>query len=110
MGVGAMGLTLGELILDDLNIEQGVGEVEVILPEGDYHAEIGQAVGQILVEIPEDVPVRLEISRAVSGLSLPSNLEKHNGYYYTPGARSANKFIKVEINQAVGNIIVRYVR
>jgi len=110
MGVGSMGLTLGELMLDDLNIGQGVGEVEVILPVGDYSAEISQAVGQIIIEIPEDVPVRIEISRAVSGLSLPSDFEKHDGFYYTPGARGADEFIKVEINQAIGNIVVRYVR
>jgi hypothetical protein len=97
-------------MLEELSIGQGVGEIEVILPDGDYRAEIGQAVGQLVVEIPEGVPVRLEISRAVSGLSLPDDFEKHNDYYYTPGARGADEYIKIEINQAVGSIIVRYVR
>jgi len=110
MGVGSMGLTLDEIMLEELSIGQGVGEIEVILPDGDYRAEIGQAVGQLVVEIPEGVPVRLEISRAVSGLSLPDDFEKHNDYYYTPGARGADEYIKIEINQAVGSIIVRYVR
>ena len=110
MGVGSIGLTLDEIILDELNVGQAVGEIEVILPDGDYRAEIGQAVGQVIVEIPESVPCRLEISRAISGLSLPSDFEKHNDYYYSPGARSTDKYIRIQINQAVGSIIVRYER
>lgn len=110
MGVGSMGLILDEMMLENLNVSQGVGEVEVILPDGDYGAEVDQAIGQILIEIPRDVPIRLNISRAISGLSLPSDFEKHNDYYYSPGAHGADDFIHIEINQAIGNIIVHYVR
>jgi hypothetical protein len=108
MGVGSVGLQLEALSLEEINIGQGVGEIEVILPDGDYRAEVDQAVGQIILEIPEDVLVRLEISRAVSGLSLPSDFEKHGDYYYSPGARGADEFLRIEISQAVGNIIIRY--
>ena len=87
-----------------------VGQLTLNRNPSDYHAEIGQAVGQLIVEIPEDVPVRLEISRAISGLTLPSGFEKHNDYHYSPGARDADKPIKIQINQAIGNIIVRYRR
>jgi len=110
MGVGSMGLILDEMMLDTLNIGQGVGEIDVILPEGDYRAEIDQAVGQVILEIPKDTLIRLEISRAVSGLSLPSDFEKHGDYYYSPGARGADDFIRIQISQAVGSITVRYER
>lgn len=110
MGVGAMGLVLGEMKLEDLSVSQGVGDVEVILPDGDYHAEVDQAIGQIIVEIPRDVPIRLNVSRAISSLSLPGDFEKHGDFYYSPGAQSADEFIQIEINQAIGNIIVRYDR
>jgi hypothetical protein len=110
MGVGSIGLVLDEMTLDTLNVGQGVGEIEVILPDGDYRAEIDQAVGQIILEIPKDIPIRLEISRAVSGLSLPSDIEKHGDYYYTPGARGADEYMRIEINQAVGSITIRYIR
>lgn len=110
MGVGSLGLQLDTLTLEKLNVGQGVGEIEVILPDGDYRAEVGQAVGQVVVEIPEDVPVRLEISRAVSGVSLPADFEKHGDYYYSPGAREADEYLRIEISQAVGSITVRYRR
>ncbi len=110
MGVGSMGLILDGMMLEDLNVSQGVGEVEVILPDGNYGAEIDQAIGQILVEIPQNIPIRLNVSKAISALSLPSNFEKHGDYYYSPGAQSADEIIQIEINQAIGNIIVRYAR
>jgi len=108
MGVGSMDLAMNETTLDELNISQGVGEIQVNLPDGDYYTEIGQAVGRVVVEIPEDVHVRLDISRAVSGLSVPAGFEKHNDYYYSPGAREADKYIRIKVNQAVGSINVRY--
>ena len=110
MGVGSMGLVLDELLLDDLSVSQGVGEIEVILPDGDYSTNVDQAIGQIVVEIPRDVPVRIEVSKAISSLSLPADFEKHNDYYYSPNAQDADEVIQIEINQAIGNIIVRYVR
>jgi hypothetical protein len=110
MGVGSLDLELDALDLEKLQVGQGVGEIEVILPDGDYRAEIDQAVGQIIIEIPEDMPVRLEISRAISAVSLPTDFEKHGDYYYSNGARGADDFLRVEISQAVGNIVVRYNR
>jgi len=110
MGVGSMGLDLDEIMLETLSVGQGVGEIEVTLPDGNYRTEIDQAVGQIILKIPEDIPVRLEISRAVTGLSLPSDFEKHGEYYYSPGARSADDTLRIQISQAVGSITVQYSR
>jgi hypothetical protein len=82
----------------------------VILPEGDYQAEVSQAVGQLIVEIPQDIPVRLEINRAVTGLSLPSDFVKQGDYYYSPGGDGVDELIHIKISQAVGSITVRYER
>jgi hypothetical protein len=108
MGVGSMNLSLDQMLLDQIQIGQGVGEVEVILPDGDYRAEVEQAVGQMLIEIPRDVPVRLEVSRAISGLDVPSDFERNNDYYYSPGAQDVDEYIRIEISQAIGSITVRY--
>jgi hypothetical protein len=110
MGVGSLGLLLDQMQLEKLHVGQGVGEVEVILPDGDYRAEFEQAIGQVIVEVPRDVPIRLSVSRAISSLSVPSDFEKYNNFYYSPGARGADEFIHIEINQAIGSIAVRYER
>jgi hypothetical protein len=105
-----MNLLLDQMNLEQLHVGQGVGEVEVILPDGDYRAEIEQAIGQIILEIPRDVPIRLEVSRAITGFSVPSDFDKFNEFYYSPGARGTDEFIQIEISQAIGNITVRYDR
>ena len=108
LGVGSMGLVLDELMLESLNADLAVGEITITLPKGDYAVEIGQAVGEMVLEIPQDMPVRLEISRAVSGLSLPTGFEKSGNYYYSPGARGTTEYLSIQISQAVGSITVRY--
>jgi len=108
MGVGSMNLRLDQVLLNQVQIGQGVGEIEVILPEGDYRTEVEQAVGQMLIKIPRDVPIRLEVSRAISGLDVPSDFERYNDYYYSPGAHGADEYIRIEISQAIGSITVRY--
>jgi hypothetical protein len=110
MGVGSMGLVLDEMKVTDLNVSQGVGEVEVILPDGDYRSEIDQAIGQIVIEIPRDIPIHLEVSRAISSLSLPSDFVQQGDFYLSPEAQEVSESIQIKINQAIGTIIVRYIR
>jgi hypothetical protein len=105
-----MALDLEDILLVDLEIRQGVGDVEVILPSGDYDADLSLAVGQLVVWVPEDYPIRLEISRAITTLDLPGDFQLQNGYHYSPNARGADDILTIEINQAIGNIEVRYLK
>ena len=108
MGVGDMNLELKALSLSGLEINQGVGEVTVSLPEGDYRVDIGQAIGSLIVEVPEDAAVRIDISRAISGLSVPSDFSRSGDFYYSPGYDQTDDHIDMDISQAIGSIVVRY--
>jgi hypothetical protein len=108
MGVGDMNLELDELTLSALEIGQGVGEVTVSMPEGDYRADISQAIGSVIVEVPEGAAVRLEVSRALTGLTVPNDFVHRNDYYYSPDYDKADQHLNIEISQAIGSIVVRY--
>jgi hypothetical protein len=109
-GVGEIDLDLVELQVDDLNVSQGIGEITVRLPAGGrYHASVSQAIGQVTVEIPEGLGVRMEVDRALSGLTRPGVLERQGEVYVTPGYQNADARVDLEIDQAIGNIIVRFV-
>jgi hypothetical protein len=108
MGVGDMNIDLSELTLSSLDASQAVGELTVSLAgQKNYSADISQAVGSIVVEIPEGVGVRIEVSRAITSLSIPSSFEKRGDYYYSSGYDEAEYKIDLEINQAVGSILVK---
>jgi hypothetical protein len=108
MGVGDMNLELANLTLSDLKVNQGVGEVSVSLPNGDYRVDISQAIGSLVVEVPEDAAVRLDVSRAISGLSVPAGYDRRGDYYYSTGYDKVDDHIDLAINQAIGSIVVRY--
>jgi hypothetical protein len=109
MGAGDMNADLAGIILTDLNLSQGVGQLTVLLTDkGDYRAEINQAIGSIEVGIPKGTGVRIEVSKAISSLSMPSGLEKRGGYYYSPNYDQADQQIELDISQAIGSIVLNF--
>ena len=73
-----------------------------------YRADISQAIGSIVVVVPDDIGVRLEVSRAISAFDVPSDFERRGDFYYSPGYANAEVHADLEISQAIGNIEVRY--
>jgi hypothetical protein len=109
LGAGAMEIDLSRLTLTDLDVSQGVGDMVLVLPpEEEYRADISQGIGSIVIEVSKDAGIRLEVSRAISDLSLPSDFEKNDDYYYSPNYDDVDEQINVEISQAIGSIVVRY--
>jgi len=108
MGAGRMDIDLASLMLGSGDINQAVGEIIVQLPEGDnYQVDISQAIGSIVVELPKNAGIRIEVSRAISNLDLPSTFEKSGDFYYSNNYELAENKIDVTINQAIGNISFR---
>lgn len=74
-----------------------------------YRADISQAIGNIVVVVPDDIGMRLEVNRAISALDVPSDFERRGDfYYYSPGYANAEVRADLGISQAIGNIEVRY--
>lgn len=107
MGVGEMNADLALLNLEMLEVSQGVGDIDLTLAgRGDYPGDISQAIGQVVVRIPSDVGVRLQVSRAISSLDLPANFERSGDYYYSPNYQSAESKVDLEVSQAIGSVRV----
>lgn len=108
MGAGEMRLELSELDLSDLEISQGVGNLRLELPAGDYSVEVSQAIGQMVIILPVDGQVRLEVSRAISSFTPPPGFERSGDFYYSPDFETGADTILIDLSQAIGNITVRY--
>ena len=50
----------------------------------------------------------LEVSKALSSLTIPSDFDRQGDYYYSPGYEAAEMAIDLDISQAIGSIVVRY--
>jgi hypothetical protein len=108
LGVGEMDLELADLTLSALEVSQGVGDVRIELPAGNYQVEISQAIGQLVLILPPDTQVRLEVSRAISSFTLPPGFERQGDFYYSPNFDSSADTILIDLSQAIGSISVQY--
>ena len=110
MGAGQTDLNLDGLNLERLEVENGLGFTEVMLPDqGDYIVSISQAMGGISVVLPETLAVRIEADTALAGRNLPSSLVKEGDNVYTsPGYGTATNRVDLTLSVAMGMVTVRY--
>jgi hypothetical protein len=109
MAAGGVNLLLQDIILRELELSQGVGEINLSIPDqGNPDVDIRQAIGQIIVEIPKGVDVRIEVDKALSNLSLPTDFKRIGDSYLSSGNDPTERSVSLQINQAIGNIVVKY--
>ncbi|MBN1485386.1 MAG: hypothetical protein JXA37_11760 [Chloroflexia bacterium] len=109
-GVGESRLDLSELQVEDLVLNSGIGEVEVVLParvqEGNM--EIHAGIGQVTVIVPEGVAIELSAQAGLGDVSVDTErFPRTNGLYRSPDYDDARYSLQIEIYGGVGEIEVR---
>ena len=128
LGVGESELDLSDLQISEFNLNMGVGQTTLTLPNGQYQAQIDGGVGQTIVHlpdegeielnvdggvgeiriyIPEDMPAKIYVDRGIAGLSIPSSYDKDEDVYTSPRFNKNKDHIKIYISQGIGSIVVR---
>lgn len=133
-GVGDTNLDLTALNLESLNVNGGVGHVNVALPEQDasYQVDISGGVGSVDVEIPENTdiiitveggvgdlrlnlpegaPVRVSVSSGLGNSQIASWLERvdtgDRQVWQSANYDAAARRITVDVSSGLGNLIIR---
>jgi len=111
LGAGNAQVDLSRLNISQLGVDLGVGRVVVQLPEqSDFSARIDGAIGQILVEVPPGQALRVRADTGIANISVPNDFQKQDGVYTSPNYAGADNQIDLTVDQAIGNITVRYTR
>lgn len=109
MGAGQSLIDLSGLDIQDLNVNLGVGETTVVLPDqGQFEGKVEGAIGQIVIRIPRGMAVRIQANTAIANINVPSEFVRQNDTYTSPGFDGAQNRIELQLGQAIGNIEVRY--
>jgi hypothetical protein len=110
MGAGQTDLDLGGLNLNRLEVDNGLGFTEVLLPaEGSYEASISQAMGGITLVLPESLAVRITADTGLTGRNLPTGfVQEGDNVYTSPGYGTATDRVQVDLSLAMGMLTVRY--
>jgi len=107
-GINRTRLDLRALLLEELDLNLGVGEVEVLLPSrGPYTASIDGGVGALKLELPADARARLRVEEGLGAVHVDSRFQPSGRYYVTEGYEPAEDAIEVDIKGGVGSVTVR---
>ena len=110
-GVGEMYLSLEQLDLEALDVNQGVGRLIIRLP-GESNSEIliKQAIGTIRVVIPNGKKVIVDAQNGLTKVDFPAGFELRSGFYASPGANRSNADLNIIVEQAIGLVSFQYSR
>jgi hypothetical protein len=108
LGAGEAVLDLTGLDVRELRLEAGAGRSNIILPdEGDFIADINGGVGQMIIEIPEEMAAQITVSRGIGEVRVDNRFDKHGDSYRTSDWQSNENRVDLMIEVGIGQVIVR---
>ena len=128
LGVGESELDLSDLQISEFNLNMGVGQTTLTLPNGQYQAQIDGGVGQTIIHlpdegeielnvdggvgeiriyIPENMPAKIYVDRGIAGLDIPSSYNQDDDVYTSPNFSEKKDHLVIYISQGIGNISIR---
>lgn len=109
LGLGEMTLDLTGLEVEWLDVEQGLGQARITLPEeGRFEARIEGAIGQTIVVIPEGLAARVRLDTGITGRQIPGEYRCEEDVCTSPGYETADDHVDLEVGQAIGSLVIRH--
>jgi len=109
-GVGSADIDLRELKVVRLDVKGGVGQTKVLFPTGAglTRATVSSGVGEVIVEVPQDVGAKIKVSKALTGVNVSSSRFVRSGdEYVTANYATAENKLDLEIKSGIGAITIR---
>jgi hypothetical protein len=110
-GMGLVQADLTGLTVDGLEVELGIGRTVITLPAGgSFSGRLSGAIGQTVIIIPEGTAVHVRMTTGIGGVETPEGsrpFDLGDNEYTSPGYGTAENRIELEIEQAIGLIVLR---
>ncbi len=110
-GMGLVEADLTGLTVEGLEVELGIGRIVITLPAGgSFSGRLSGAIGQTTIIIPKGTAVRVRMTTGIGGVETPEGsrpFDLGDNEYTTPGFGTAENRIELEIEQAIGLIVLR---
>ena len=109
LGAGQSLIDLTGLDISALDANLGVGQTTVVLPsEGDFEGKVEGAIGQIVIQVPKGMALRIRSDTGLATIDVPNDFMGQNDVFTSPGFTGAQHYIDLQVGQAIGNVNVRY--
>lgn len=117
-GVGHIEMNLEAFNLTDLNLDMGVGSLDITLPspQQSYDVDVSGGIGEVKLDIPDDAEIQVIVSTGIGSTDLPSNLLKvrgedegisEDGTWQTEGFELADRRITIYFDGGIGSLDIR---
>lgn len=108
-GVGDQKINLTGLNLESFDIQLGVGSLQVTLPEeGMYDGVIECAIGELVVYVPKDTPIRIKLDTGITSKDYPDDFVIDGDWLYSPDAKGSNQVRTLELKNPIGMTRILY--
>lgn len=107
LGVGEIRVTGGDMSLENVKVNIGVGKIFVEVGPGVRSIDLSSGVGETTVVLPAGVAARVHASVALGGSNLPYGYVRQGDWYVSPGFETASSSVEVTVNLAIGAINIR---
>lgn len=108
LGAGEAILDLRGLTVSDLQVDVGLGRLEVTLPaEGQLEGSLEGAIGQTVIIVPEGMALRIEADTGLAGRDIPAGYQEDGDTITSPGYDTADNRTELQVGQAIGLLEIR---
>jgi len=105
-GAGQAELSLGDLALQNVEVHMGAGQVDLDLrghPTHDYDADIEGGVGQATVHLPEGVGIRVEAHGGIGSVTV-TGLDKNGDHWQNSLYDNSKVNVRLRVHGGIGEI------
>ena len=109
VGIGEMRINLIDTKVAEFNSEMGIGLTVLTLPEDVdvVDAHVSGAIGQLVIRVPENAEVVIKTDNAIVSSSLPAGYTRGEGVIRSPEADSGANEINLDVELAIGSLIIQ---
>jgi hypothetical protein len=107
-GAGQARLDLGSLQLRDVEVDMGVGRLDLDLrgtPHHSYNVAIHGGIGEATVHLSADAGIYAEAHGGIGGIKV-RGLQHEDGHWVSPSYDRAENKVRIDINGGIGQINV----
>ena len=105
-GVGSVELDLGSIDLRRLELDAGVGSTRVELPATEFDASINGGVGSVRLLVPRDAAVRIDVDTGLGDVDIDGSFERDGDSYTTAAYRDQGGGARIAIDVGIGEVTV----
>jgi hypothetical protein len=107
--IGVQNIDLRELDIERFDAEVVIGQNTIVLGQDEtLEGRASAVIGQVLIRVPRDLPLRVRLDNALTGTSFPQDYERNDDIVYSSAAGMDGAAVELDLNVPLGSVRIVY--